>query len=517
MLNSTVRSLALALFALFALLSLACKPGAGGTRLYDASGEVVSAHAVDFTLLHINDVYEIGAVEGGTRGGLARVATVIKELKAENPHFLSVLPGDFLSPSAMGVTKVDGNPVAGQQMIETLNAMGLDLVTFGNHEFDLTEAQLRQRMSESHQKWISSNVRDAQGALFAPAEDHKVVTFKNEDGDEIRIGFFALCVDMVKKPFVTYQNYVETAKAEVQKLKDEKVDVIIALTHLAISDDKQVATEVPEIDVILGAHEHENTAVVAGDDQTPIYKADANARTVYVHRFHFDVGEHKLTHQSKLLEMDGAVALDPDTDLVVKKWTDKVFASLRAMGVEPTGVVGHATEMLEGFEAAVRNRPTNLSNMIGQAFLAEAPEADAVIYGSGSIRIDDRIPPGDITTWDIVRIFPFGGKMVLVTIQGSQLKKALIQGEANKGSGGYLDTVNVARDVSGGWMIKGQPLDEAKTYKVLFNDFLLTGLEKGLGFLNVELEADGLAKVRDTRDVRTVFVAKLQNDLHGGH
>ena len=131
-----------------------------------------------------------------------------------------------------------------------------------------------------------------------------------------------------------------------------------------------------------------------------------------MHRFRYDAASRLLSHESKLQEMDSGVRLDQATTAVVKKWTDQVFAALRASGVEPTGVVGHTSEMLEGFEASVRNRPTNLSNLIGQAFLAEAPDSDAVIFGSGSIRLDDRIPPGNITAFDIVRIFPYGGKLI---------------------------------------------------------------------------------------------------------
>ena len=95
---------------------------------------------VEITLLQFNDVYEIGPVEGGKSGGLARVATLRQRLLAENPNTFTVLAGDFVSPSALGTAKVDGQSLAGQQMVAVLNAVGLDLATFGNHEFDIKEA-----------------------------------------------------------------------------------------------------------------------------------------------------------------------------------------------------------------------------------------------------------------------------------------------------------------------------------------------------------------------------------------
>ena len=62
---------------------------------------------IEFTILQINDVYEIAPLEGGKAGGLARVATIKKELLEENPNTIAVLSGDFLSPSLMANLKLE--------------------------------------------------------------------------------------------------------------------------------------------------------------------------------------------------------------------------------------------------------------------------------------------------------------------------------------------------------------------------------------------------------------------------
>lgn len=113
---------------------------------------------IEFTILQINDVYEIAPIEGGAAGGLARVAQVKKELIQENPNTIAVLAGDFLSPSLMATLKLDGEPIAGLQMVQTLNAMGLDYATFGNHEFDLSSAELLQnRIDQSTFQYVCAN------------------------------------------------------------------------------------------------------------------------------------------------------------------------------------------------------------------------------------------------------------------------------------------------------------------------------------------------------------------------
>src|ERR1051325_4592573 len=78
-------------------------------------GAVAQSPAV-VTILHFNDVYEINAVEGGRAGGLSRVATTLKQLRRQHSPVLSVLAGDYLSPSAIGTAVVDGQTLSGRQM-----------------------------------------------------------------------------------------------------------------------------------------------------------------------------------------------------------------------------------------------------------------------------------------------------------------------------------------------------------------------------------------------------------------
>jgi 5'-nucleotidase len=475
------------------------------------------ADAVDFTILQLNDVYEIAPVESGRKGGLARVATLLRRLEAENPNTIAVLSGDFLSPSAMGITPVDGRPVAGAQMVDTLNVLGLDYVTFGNHEFDLAEVDLVQRMSEAKFKWVNANVMqprpDGGAALFPGSVPSDVVELKSTQGRSVRLGLIGVCLDMVKRPWLQYVPPVDAAKGQVAALK-ERADVIVALTHLAMADDKDLAAKVPELDVLMGGHEHEHAETISGDDRTPIYKADANAKSVYVHKFRWDTTAKKLTyHEATLVTVDDRIPEEEATALVVKKWIDKVHTALRAISFDPQLVVGKAKETLDGLESSIRNRQTNLSQLIAAAFADAAPEADAVIYGSGSIRIDDRILPGDIFSFDILRIFPFGGNLALAEVPGDVLAATLEQGEANKGTGGFLVAYPVSRDNAGKWTVKGQPLDAAKTYKILFNDFLLTGQERGLPFLDPAAEGSKVKKLRDTAPVRDLFIARLEKDM----
>ena len=496
---------------LFLIAGVSCQTSRSGKDSDLTELQTVSADVVSFNILQMNDVYEIAPVESGQRGGLARVASIKNTLKAEDPNTISIIAGDFLSPSALGVTKINGETLAGKQMVDSLNAMGLDYAILGNHEFDISEQQLKSRIKEGKFKWVTANVFQASGKPFEHVETNDVIEFKNSSGKSVRVGLFGVCTDMAKKNWVTYKNALDVSREQVAALKG-KSDVIVALTHLSIDEDKKIAAEVPELEVLLGGHEHENISTVAGADSTPIYKADANARTVYIHRFQYDTKKKVLTHKSELVEVDQNVPLDPKTDKVVKDWVEKVYNVLRAGGIEPDKAVGKTEEILDGYESSVRNRPTNLTALIAQSFADEVPEADGVIYGGGSIRIDARIPPGPITYFDVLKIFPFGGNLVLAEVSGATLKKALMIGVENKGSGGYLQMHNI-EPKKDGWIIGGKPINDSKKYKILFNDFLMTGLERGLPFLNLKQPKPLVKKLKETREVRSIFITRLQKDM----
>src|SRR5882724_381800 len=79
--------------------------------------------AVEITLLQINDAYVLEPVDGGRRGGMARLATLVKRLRAAHPNVVFAHAGDMLSPSPMSTV------LRGAQMISVLNALGLDVAT----------------------------------------------------------------------------------------------------------------------------------------------------------------------------------------------------------------------------------------------------------------------------------------------------------------------------------------------------------------------------------------------------
>jgi 5'-nucleotidase len=465
------------------------------------------AEIVKINLLQLNDIYEITPVEGGTRGGMARVATIRKQLLEANPRTYTVLAGDALSPSALGTAKINGVPLAGQQMVAVMNALGVDYATFGNHEFDIPENLFYQRLKESRFRWISSNVSDSKGQPFPNVPRSVILNVKGDKGAVVRVGLIGVTIDSNKAKYVSYTDPIETAKNEVKALKG-KVDIIVAVTHLSIEQDRELAETVPEIDIIIGGHEHENIQQWRGRDFTPIFKADANARTVYIHNLSYDTITKQLQVNSRLMPVTDEIPEDSSTAKVVKQWVERGYQAFRASGFKPEEEIAKTPVALDGLEASVRNESTKLTELIAQAILQEVQDADLAIYNGGSIRIDDVIPPGIITQYDVIRMLPFGGKVVALEMNGALLKRVLDQGQANKGTGGYLQTAKVSQN-SGNWLINGQALDPKRTYKVAINDFLISGKEQGLDFLN--LQQPGIKLIAEKRDIRFAVIDQLKS------
>ncbi len=444
---------------------------------------------VHITILQLNDVYEMSAVSGGTLGGLDRVQTLLKELRAANKNTFSVLSGDMLSPSAIGTADFNNDKIAGRQMVEILNEMNWDYFILGNHEFDLKEADLRARLSEMKFNVISDNVLDTSKAPFPNTQ-----TCTQIEVEGIKVGIMGITLNNYKVAFAIIEDPLETAKNATKVLMDKSSDIIIALTHQSITDDVNLAAAVPEIDIIMGGHEHENYKLLRGDNFTPITKADANAKTVFVHQLSFNKTTRQLDITSELVFIDDKIESDPDIAKIASKWTEIAFESFRKMGYEPTDTLCISDKVLDGTEAAVRSRETELTRLITRGFLSAYPSADASIMNGGSVRIDDKLQPGPITQYDILKISPFGGDISLVTMKGKTLVEALNIGLTNEGTGGFLQFSNIERDGEN-WMVNKERIDMNKSYTIALSSYLVEKGDKGLDLLTYK---QGQVKQADT-------------------
>jgi 2',3'-cyclic-nucleotide 2'-phosphodiesterase (5'-nucleotidase family) len=451
---------------------------------------------VRITLLQVNDVYTLEPVDEGRRGGFARLATLVKRIRRDNPATLMVVAGDVISPS------VASTLLRGEQMIAGLNALGLDLATFGNHEFDFGPVVLTQRMQESAFTWLSANVLDRRsGRPFGGAQPDLFLTLAG-----VRIGVFGLTTPETEKtsnpgPDVEIREAIGVARAMTADLKARGAQLLIAVTHQEMGEDRALAAAPGvELDVILGGHEHE--PLIAEEGRTLITKGGSDAR--YLVQVDLWIGSDGRPRERSWTfhEVSARTPPDPQMESVVRAYGER-------LGRELDVVVGTTSVALEGRRGPLRTRETNLGDFIADAMRAHAG-TDVALVNGGGIRGDRIIQPGPLTRRDLAAISPFGNVVVTLELTGGTLREVLEQAlpQREREAGGFLQvsglTVSFDPARPAGQRIVtievgGAPLDPDRRYTAAVVDYIangkdgLTAFTRGrvlVGSMNAPLLAD---------------------------
>lgn len=433
------------------------------------------AQSGTLTFLHVNDVYEIAPVKG--QGGFGPLMTLLKRERAAAPDAITTVGGDFLSPSLLSGT------TRGEQMIALFNAIGVDAVTFGNHEFDFGPDLLKQRMAESKFPWIGTNVRAADGSAFASTVPSWIRTI-----DGITVGFLGLITPDTARlssagPSLDFPPVLETAAATVKELRAKGASVVVALTHLTIEEDRELASKVKGIDLILGGHDHDPISFYEGS--TLILKAGHDAQYLGIVKLAVETkdagkGPATITVPTEWRFVTTAgVAPDPEVETVVEGYTKRLDSDLAA-------VIGTTTTDLDSRKDVVRSREASMGNLIADA-LRDTLKADIAITNGGGIRADALHPAGSrLTRKDIFAELPFGNVGVLVDMSGQDLISTLEHGvskvEEKAGRFPQVSGLTMTYDPKApagrrvtSIMVGGKPVDPQATYRVATNDYMLKG------------------------------------------
>ena len=181
-----------------------------------------------------------------------------------------VLAGDFMSPSLLSKW------YRGEQMREQLNAARVDLVTFGNHEFELDRDTLVARIAGSRFKWTSANCMQASGEPFPGVSKWDTSTISG-----VKVGVFGVTLVSDYRRYVKCSNADSAAHDAIAALKVAGAQVVYGLTHQTLEADSALLAREPALDFILGGHEHEAHRILIGEKR--LLKADANSRSAAVH------------------------------------------------------------------------------------------------------------------------------------------------------------------------------------------------------------------------------------------
>jgi 5'-nucleotidase len=455
-----------------------------------------AAGGATVTILQINDVYEISPVDNGERGGLARVAALVKRERARNPRSLFLMAGDFLSPS------LASKEFKGEQMIDALNAAGLDIAALGNHEFDVDLATLGRRINESRFPYIAANLFDKQKAGRRLAG---IVPYVVKDLGGIRVAVFGLLTTetAAKSTYgsnVTVTDPIPVGVRLARQLRRQGAHIIIALTHLSMCEDKELARRA-DVDLIIGGHEHELLQAVSGGKHVSKMGSDArNLGRMDLHLARGGRGRRFVIRDIDWwsLPVDRSAGEDPETAQVIAKWEARLSEKYPGLGDE----IGKTTVELDALSGNVRRRETNLGNMIADVYRqAFAEPADAALVNSGGIRSDKTYGPGALTRRDLLNILPYANTLVRARVTGEQLKRALENGVSHAGEedgrfpqvSGLSFTYDATKPVGSrvtGIVVGNTPYDSRKSYTLVVNSYVFEGGGDGYDFKGAERLSD---------------------------
>ncbi len=363
----------------------------------------------------------------------------------------------------------------GEPVVQAFNLMGYHASAIGNHEFDWGQEVLGLRMGEAHHKYLSANIRQEstgvapdfiQRYLIVPVQGVKVgligVTAPNT----------ATATTPKNVAGLVFDNIRETLDAVVPEVRGAGAEVVVVLAHEDYLPMILVAeTTTSKADLILAGHGHVLAHTIAKSG-TPVASSGSYWMAYTLAKLTYDRSQGKVTAstvEQREVAYDSAgpnpVEPDPEMESLVEEWQTKLDAVLgETIGYTETGIAYPSWAM---------------GNWACDAWLSVVPDADVAVQNFGGLR--QPVAKGPITKQTVFDVMPFENRLMQVQVTGAQLLEniKMAVGKYVVFGGGYPAVGGMTFTGTGDSLVitlkGGVPLDLAKTYKVLINDYMYGG------------------------------------------
>ena len=476
------------LLILIALSLTHCIPAAKPEIVTPTPVSIEKTESAAITILHWNDFHSAnipylsrwGKTRGMEIGGYATLAGYIDSMKTIYPDAIVLNAGDdFQGSPISAMTK-------GMSQILILNEINPTAFTIGNHEFDYGMENLRTAVNTANFRILSCNLFDSTSmSLFT--DPYTVV-----ESNSIKIGIIGMIMESlwstvlpINMEKVSVLDPAESVMKSVAEIKDT-VDLIILLTHNGFYEDSLLATNIQEVDVILGGHSH--TILRQPVTVNNILICQAGSRGQY------------LGYLSATVDRNTHSVSEFDYQLI-ETVVGRVKPSAKVAQIVDSLEVTIDTEMRRVIGELqtpwIRNSrgESNIGSWIADA-TREYFNADIAFQNSGGIR--KGLDPGKITVRDIWEISPFDNTIVLVKVGGSQLLHLLNWRINNPRDllqqSGIRRTYDAQEKVLIDASIGGQPIFPDSVYTIATNNYKMGHIDRffGLSAADVVFEDTGI-------------------------
>jgi len=464
----------------------------------------------ELNILHINDFHSriesinkfdstCSAEEEGKNecfGGAARLLTAINQtrdaLKAQGKNVLLLNAGDNFQGSLFYTT------YKGTVEAEVLNAMKFDAMTVGNHEFDDSEDGLAGFLDKVQFPVVTANVVASAASKIGDRVKPSIVL---EVGGQ-KIGIVGAVANDTAElatpgPNITIAEDVAKISEQVQKLKGEGVNKIIALTHVGYPRDLEFIAKIPDVDVVVGGHSHtllSNTDQKAegpyptlvdnpGGYKVPVVQAGQYSKYLGDLRVVFDDSGVVKESKGDPILIDSSFKPDEAT----LKRIDELKAPIEAL---KSKVVGTSEGPIEGDRKVCRVKECSMGNLVADATLARVKDQGVTIAFANSGGLRSSIDSGDVSMGEVLTVLPFQNTVATFQLKGEDIRAALENGvsQIDDGAGRFMQVSGMKysfdRSKPAGSRVTAVevkegdafvPLDPAKTYTVAANNYVRTG------------------------------------------
>ncbi|MBO6563748.1 MAG: bifunctional metallophosphatase/5'-nucleotidase [Pseudomonadales bacterium] len=447
------------------------------------------SHAKELTLLYTNDIESVYEPVGATwrddidrMGGMAHLATLIRQVRNESQNTLLLDAGDIFTGSLSKATQ-------GKLAFDLYSAMGYDALNLGNHEFEYGWQKLREVMPRARYPVLNANIfyeeldvsfgqpftiREVGGVRVAVLGSMGIDAFNNTIMKSNRMGL------MVRSPAEVLQPIIDQIRGEV--------DFVVVLTHqnrtAPMQTDKEADPEVQRgfeedyelagtlrgVDMIIGGHSDHGLHEPVRHPATGTYIGMTFGQGMHLGYAKFEVGESIRLVEGELIPVDAdrVAAANDITDLI---------EAARNANPELKEEIAVMSERV----ARRYYRESPLGNLLAD-ILRDYTGADLAVFPAGAIRADLEIGP--LTKEEVLNVFPFTDKVATVPMKGEKLHALLEKvvsldyGLAQvSGANIVFDRIRPVGERIVSVDIAGGPFDPSRTYEVVTLSFTATGGE----------------------------------------
>ncbi len=402
-------------------------------------GRSFAPERVQITILGTTDLHgNINPIDYYTNKsdnrGLAKIATLIKRARREQPNLVLIDSGDTIQGSPLESFHSRKNNKPPDPMMLAMNSLNYDAMAVGNHEYNFGLKVLDKARKEANFPWLSANTYDS-----ATRKTHyKPYVVKEVAG--VKIGILGLTTPGVPNwdnppnyAGLEFHEPVAEAQKWVPVLRDqEKVDVVVIAMHMGLGEDLRtgevspgqvpheneaitIAKEVPGVDVIFMGHTHRDVPAlyINGVLLTQANHWGRHLARADVYLQKAGAGWRVYAKSARTIPADDRVEPDPDVVKLAEPYDQETQGWL-------SRVIGQSPEELTAREA--RFQDTAILDLIQKVQL-EAGKADVSMVAS--FNSEARIAKGPVSVRDIAGLYVYENTLAVLEVTGQQLKDAL--------------------------------------------------------------------------------------------